>query len=126
MLPFWITNKIQKIDVHRNPPSEQRNDGLSQTPAVFQTTSVQNHPTATAADSRFQFTEFILVEALVESPWVNVRVSKELSQFIAFCIIMEHSKTNVTEETGVLWSETVLISHPPGCIHFAYKAFSSP
>lgn len=106
--------------------SEQSNDSITQTPAVFQTTAVQNQPAATPADPQIQFTTFILVEALVESPWVNIRISKEFSQFIAFCIIMEHSKTNITEETGVLWSKAVLIGHPPGCIHFAHKAFPGP
>lgn len=49
----------------------------------------------------------------VENPRINIRICKKLSQFIAFCVIMEHPKTNVTEETRILWCQTVSVGYPP-------------
>lgn len=49
----------------------------------------------------------------VENPRINIRICKKLPQFIAFCIIMEHPETNITEETRIPWRQTVSVGYPP-------------
>lgn len=49
----------------------------------------------------------------VENPRINIRICKKLPQFIAFCIVMEHPKTNIAEETRILWGQTVSVGYPP-------------
>lgn len=49
----------------------------------------------------------------VENPRINIRICKKLPQFIAFCIVMEHPKTNITEETRIPWCQTVSVGYPP-------------
>lgn len=49
----------------------------------------------------------------VENPRIDIRICKKLPQFIAFHIVMEHPKTNITEETRILWCQTVFVGYPP-------------
>lgn len=53
------------------------------------------------------------MQVLVENPRIDIRICKKLPQFTAFCIIVEHSKTNITEETRILWCQTVIVGYPP-------------
>lgn len=53
------------------------------------------------------------MQVLVENPRINIRICKKLPQFTAFRIIVEHSKTNITEETRILWCQTVFVGYPP-------------
>lgn len=49
----------------------------------------------------------------VENPRINIRICKKLPQFIAFCIVMKHPETNITEETRISWCQTVSVGYPP-------------
>lgn len=58
----------------------------------------------------------------VENPRIHIRICKKVPQFIAFCIIMKHPKTNVTEETRILWCQAVFVGYPPA--GYKTQAFS--
>lgn len=63
---------------------------------------------------------------LIKGSRINIRISKEFPQFVAFRVIVEHSEANITKETWVLWCKTVIVRHPSSCVHFTNKTFSGP
>lgn len=49
---------------------------------------------------------------LIKGSRINIRISEEFPQFVAFWIIVEHSEANITKETRVIWCKTVIVRHP--------------